>query len=406
MKQPEKELPIAEFVALVAMMTAILALAIDIMLPALGNIGADFELADRNNAQLVITSLFMGYAIGQLIAGPLSDIFGRKPVIQAGYIIFITGCVLSMAATSFETLIAGRILQGLGASAPRIVSTALVRDSYEGRAMARILSIVMAIFILVPALAPALGQLLLFVAPWRAMFGVLLVLAFSMMVWLALRQPETLPPSRRRRLSVRAISGGVMEALGYRALTGYTIAAGIVFGAFVGYLASAQQIFQEAYSTGNLFVIYFGGAALAIGAASLVNARLVMRLGMRFLTWRATVMLAVLSAIFLPVVWSSGGLPPLFLFVSWQLLAFFCVGILFGNFNTLALEPVGHMAGLGSAVVGAGTTFIALPLGSLIGFYYDGTIVPLVAGFASLAVVSLAVMAWTEGGKDKPLPDA
>ena len=331
---------------MLALMVSLLALSIDAMLPALGEIGRDLKLADSNDAQLVVTAMFLGFAVGQIVAGPLSDSFGRKPVIYGGYVIFIVGCVLSMAADGFAMMLAGRALQGLGAAAPRIVSIALVRDGYEGRAMARIMSIIMAIFILVPAIAPAIGQGVMLVTDWRAIFGLLLVMAVLVFTWFALRQPETLAREARRRFSFRNIAGGVREALGYRAMTGYTLAAGISFGAFVGYLSSAQQVFQSAYDTGQWFSVYFGAAALAIGAASILNSKVVMRLGMRYMTWRALIGLTAISCLFVPVVMAGDGLPPLWVFMGWLLIAFFCTGILFGNFNALAMEPVGHMAGL------------------------------------------------------------
>jgi len=398
MTAPSKPLRIGEFVSLLAIMVSILALSIDAMLPALGAISTDLKLANPNDAQLVISAMFLGFAAGQIVAGPLSDSFGRKPVIYGGYVVFIAGCVMSLTASDFTMMLAGRVLQGLGAAAPRIVSVALVRDGYEGRAMARIMSIVMAIFILVPAIAPAIGQAVLLVASWRAIFGLLLAMALIAFIWFASRQPETLMPDARREFSLGNIAGGMREAFSYRAMTGYTIAAGIIFGAFLGYLSSAQQVFQITYGTGQWFVVYFGVATLSIGAASILNSKLVMRLGMRHLTWRALVGLTVVSALFLPIVMANGGVPSIWLFMAWLLAAFFCTGILFGNFNALAMEPVGHMAGLGAAVVGSVSTFISLPLGWAVGNAFDGTVMPLVAGFAVLGGLSLAVMWWTERG--------
>ncbi len=400
MTVPTKPLGISEFVTLLAMMVSILALSIDAMLPALGQIGVDLGVSDVNDTQLIISAMFFGFAVGQIIAGPMSDSFGRKPVIYGGYAVFIAGCVMSMMATNFETMLAGRILQGLGAAAPRVVSLALVRDGYEGRAMARIMSIVMAIFILVPAIAPGVGQVTLLFANWRAIFGLLLLMAVIALVWFAARQPETLAVSQRRKFSVRNVAGGIVEALGYRAAVGYTIASGIIFGAFLGYLSSAQQVFQTVYDTGDLFAVYFGIAALSIGAASIFNSNAVMRLGMRFLTWRALFGITFLSGLFLIPVWLYDGVPPLWLFMVWLLVAFFAIGILFGNFNALAMEPLGHMAGLGAAFVGSVSTFISLPLGWAVGHLFDNTILPLVAGFALLGAVSLIVMWWTERGTD------
>ena len=353
MKAPTKPLGMAEFVTLLATMVSILALSIDAMLPALGRIGADLGVTDVNDTQLIVSGMFLGFAAGQIAAGPLSDSFGRKPVIYGGYVIFIAGCIMSMTATVFEVMLAGRVLQGLGAAAPRIVSLALVRDGYEGRAMARIMSIVMAIFILVPAIAPSVGEAVLLIADWRAIFGLLLLMAMIASVWFAARQPETLAAADRRKFSLGNIAGGIREACGFRAAVGYTIAAGIIFGAFLGYLSSAQQVFQTVYGTGKLFAIYFGVAALAIGAASIFNSSVVMRLGMRFLTWRALIGVTLVSALFLPVVWQFDGVPPLWAFMGWLLAAFFATGILFGNFNALAMEPLGSVLGVEEILVAA-----------------------------------------------------
>lgn len=399
MFRPIKPLGIAEFVSLLAFMISILALSIDAMLPALEVMGQELGVENPNDVQLVVSAMFLGFAAGQMVAGPLSDCYGRKAVIYGGYVIFIIGCVLSMVTESFAIMLVGRVLQGLGAAAPRIVGIALVRDGYEGRAMARIMSIVMAIFILVPAIAPAIGQLILLVAHWRAIFGFLLAVAVVAFVWFAARQPETLEVADRRQLIFSSLWSGIVEALGYRPLTGYTIASGIIFGAFLGYLSSAQQIFQSTYATGQWFAVYFGVAALAIGAASVFNSRVVERLGMRYLTFRALVGITVISILFLLWVITIGGIPALWQFMLWLLLTLFGIGILFGNFNALAMEPVGHMAGLGAAIIGSISTFVALPLGWAIGAAYDGTVISLVAGYAVFGVISLLVVAWTERGQ-------
>lgn len=267
MFRPEKPLSQSEFVALAAVTTSIIALATDIMLPALPDIGRDLAVSDPNDPQLIISMLFLGFSVGQLLVGPLSDCFGRKPIIILGYAIFIVGCVLSFVAEDLTTMLIGRILQGAGAAGPRIVMMSLVRDLYEGRAMARILSIVMSVFILVPAVAPALGQGILMVAPWPQIFMMLLVLALVGALWMALRQPETLAVQDRRAFSMAGIMSGYAEVLRNRIAFGYSMAAGLTFGAFLSYLNSAQQVFQDALGVGDLFPIYFGAAALAIGAA-------------------------------------------------------------------------------------------------------------------------------------------
>jgi len=394
--RPTKPLALPEFVVMLAMMISIVAMSIDAMLPALGDIGRDLGLDDPNKAQLVVSAMFLGFAIGQICAGPLSDSYGRKPVIYMGYLIFMTGCMISLNASDFNIMLVGRVLQGLGAAAPRIVSMAIVRDGYEGRAMARIMSIVMAIFILVPAIAPAIGQAILAIGNWRSIFTMLLAMALIAFVWFAARQPETLSVQNRRKFSIHNIAGGIVETLSYRAVTGYTLASGIIFGAFLGYLSSAQQIFQETFNKGEWFAFYFGLAALAIGAASMFNSRVVMKLGMRYMTRRALVSLTIVSIFFLAFAWTEDGAHNFPVFMAWLLSAFFCVGILFGNFNALAMEPIGHMAGLGAAVVGSVSTFISLPIGWAIGAQFNGSILPLVLGFAFLACLALAVVMITE----------
>lgn len=381
---------------MMALLISLVALSIDAMLPALPQIGADLGVGRPNDYQLVISVLFLGMACGQLIYGPLSDSTGRKPAVYAGLALFLLGCLLSVFAASFSVMLAGRFLQGLGAAGPRIVVIALVRDQQSGRAMARTMSFVMAVFILVPALAPALGQAIVVLAHWRAIFASFLALAVFALVWFALRQPETLPRDRRRPFSLRGIAEGVVESCANRQTLGYTLAAGLVFGAFVGYLISAQQVFQDHYGVGVLFPAYFAVLALSIGSASVVNARLVIRLGMRYLSSRALWVLSGLSLVFLAVTAAAAGHPPFWAFMAYFMAAFFCVGMLFGNFNALAMEPLGHIAGVAAAVVGSITTFISLLLGTAVGQGYDGTVLPLVGGFAALGVAALAVVHWTE----------
>ncbi|MEM7168943.1 MAG: multidrug effflux MFS transporter [Pseudomonadota bacterium] len=390
---------LGEFVTLAALMTSLVALSIDAMLPALADIGADLEVAHDNDRQLVVAMLFLGLAIGQVIYGPLSDSFGRKRPIYAGFVIFIAGCLLSAFATDYTTMLVGRLLQGLGAAGPRIVVIAMVRDLYEGRAMARIMSIVMAVFILVPALAPAMGQGILVLSHWRVIFGLLFVLAVVALTWFALRQPETLQAERRRPFTWQTVYGAIHECCASRVAMGYTVAGGLVFGAFVGYLTSSQQIFQELYGLGHLFPLYFGVLALAIGAAGLFNAKLVMRYGMRPLSRVALIILTILTGAFAAYVLLSAPTAPFWLFMGVMIVGFFCIGILFGNFNALAMAPLGHIAGVAAAVVGSGTTFISFAVGTAIGALYDGTVLPLVVGFAGLGLLALLAMAWAESGR-------
>jgi MFS transporter, DHA1 family, multidrug resistance protein len=393
-----------EAVALMALMMSLMAMSVDAMLPALAEIGRDLGVRHANQAQLVIAALLLGMTSGQLIYGPISDSVGRKPAIYAGLAMFSAGSVLCLVATSFPLMLLGRVLQGFGAAGPRIVVVALVRDQYAGDAMARIMSLVLTTFILVPAVAPAVGQAILLVAHWRAIYGMLLALGLVTLIWFGLRQPETLPRDRRVSFSLVKIALGVRETCTHRVALGYTLAAGLLFGAFLGYISSAAQIFQGLYGVGRLFPLYFGGLALAIGGATYLNARLVMRYGMRRLAPLAVGVLGGCSALFLVIAWAASGQPPLWALVVDLGIVFFCFGMVFGNVNALAMEPLGHIAGVGSAVVGTITSMMSLVLGTLIGQAYDGTVLPLIAGFAVLGLGSLAVMRWAERGRPAPRP--
>jgi DHA1 family bicyclomycin/chloramphenicol resistance-like MFS transporter len=396
---PAPAQPGIEFVLLLAFTISLVALSIDSMLPALPQIAHDLGADDPNDRQMVITVLFAGFGIAQILYGPVSDSVGRKPAIYAGFAVFTLGSIICLIARDFNTMLIGRFLQGFGAAGPRTVVVAMVRDRYEGRAMARIMSLVTSVFILVPVLAPSIGQGILLVAHWRAIYWMLLILGMGTGLWFALRQEETLDLARRRELSLGRILRAIVEVFRNRISFGYMTATGLVFGAFIGYLASSQQIFQEMYGVGKWFAVYFGVLAISFGAASLLNAKLVMRFGMRLLSSRAQWAHTLLSICFVAVVLAYGGHPPLWLFVSYMMTTFFMVGLLFGNFNALAMAPLGHIAGVGAAVIGACTTFISVGAGSIIGNAYQGTILPLVISFAILGVLSLIVTYWAERGR-------
>jgi len=387
---------VGEFVSLMAMLTSLVALSIDAMLPALTDIGSDLGVQRPNDNQLIISALFLGFAVGQLIYGPLSDRIGRKPGIYAGLTLFILGCILSIVAWSYPVMLCGRFLQGFGAAGPRIVTMALIRDRYKGRAMARIMSFVITIFVIVPTVAPALGQAVLLVANWRMIFGLLLALATIAFVWFGVRQPESLPPERRTPLSPGPLAAALKEVCRNRTTLGYASAAGLVFGAFLGYLNSAQQIFQIQFGLGTLFPLYFAALSVCFGAAAYVNARLVMRYGMRTLSRRSLQVLCGLSVAFFAFSVTIQGPPPLWTLMLWGSATFFCLGMVFGNFNAMAMEPFGHRAGLAAAFIGSFTTLIAGLLGGMIGQLYDGTVLPLIGGFAVLGTASLGAVFWTE----------
>lgn len=385
-----------EFIILMSLMMSLLAFTIDAMLPALPQIGRDLDVQNPNSRQLVISTIFLGLALGQLFFGPLSDTIGRKPSIYAGYALFIAGSLVSLFAASFPVMLLGRLLQGLGASAPRAVTLALVRDRFGGRAMAQVMSYIITTIVLIPMIAPSLGQAILLYSGWRAIFGSIVLFALVTLAWFALRIPETLDPENRAPFSFQRIRSATLEILKIPAALGYTVSAGLISGAFIGYLNSSQQIIQEQYALGDLFAIVFAVIALSIGIATILNTRLVIRLGMRFLVSRSLLIIFGLSLAALLVALMSAGQPPLWFFMAYIMLTFFFIGILFGNQNALAMEPLGQMAGIGAAVVGSLSTLISMPLGTIIGQSYNGTLLPLIIGMAILAGLAILVVRWAE----------
>ena len=401
MFKPVKPLSLAEFVVLLSLIISILAMSTDVMLPGLDRIGRDLGVVNPNDVQLVILYMFVGFAIGQLFAGPISDWLGRKPTIYGGYVIFIGGCLMSMFAQDFAVMLAGRFLQGIGASAPRIVSMALIRDCYKGREMARIMSMIMIVFILVPTIAPFIGQVIILEFDWRATFVWLLLLALVAVIWFAARQPETMPPESRLEFSPGNFIKGLREVCGIRVTVGYSIAAGFIFGPFIGYLGASQQIYVGTFGTGLLFPLYFAITSLTLGVGSAISTKLVLKLGMQFLVRNALLVTILVSTAFAPLVILADGVPPLWLFLIWHMTVFLAMGLIFGNINALAMEPLDRLAGLGAALVGSLSTIVSLPLGWIVGYFYDGGVLSIVLGFAVLALCSLLVMNWVESRRQR-----
>jgi MFS transporter, DHA1 family, multidrug resistance protein len=391
----------AEFITLTAIMMSLVALSIDTMLPALSAIGMDLGVTSKNTSQLIISIFFLGMASGQLLYGPISDSNGRKPAIYLGYGLFIIGCILSLSATSFPLMLAGRFLQGFGTAGPRIVSIAIVRDQYEGSSMARVMSFVMTVFILVPIVAPAIGQGILLFSGWRAIFGTFLALGLLSLVWFAFRQPETLKQENRIPFSFKRMTATVRTILDNRSALGYSITAGLVSGFFLGYLNSAQQIFQEEYALAERFPLFFAALALSIGGASFFNARLLLHHTMQSLSTRALLTISGMSASFLLLILLQENHPPLWQLMLYLFLTFFSTGILFGNLNALAMETLGSIAGIGAGIAGSLSTFISLIAGTVIGQSYNGTVLPLTAGFLLLSVASLWMMRWAESTAER-----
>jgi len=385
-----------EFVTLMAVIISITALSIDMMLPALPDIGRDLGTGHPNDAQLVVSSLLFGFGIGQLILGPLSDCFGRKPVIFAGILIFISGCLISVFSIRFDVMLAGRFIQGIGAAGPRTAITALIRDLHGGRTMARIMSVIMSVFIFVPAIAPALGQIVLMLADWRAIFIVLIIQSLVVLTWFSIRQPETLRKPNRLPFSLKRILKGFVEVISNRVSLGYTLASGFISGALLAYLNSAQQVFQDVYSLGKGFPFYMALLALSLGGASFVNSRIVMRFGMRTLSWWAVTLFIVIMLIYLVVTDLLDGHSPLWFMMACFSVSFFCMGIIFGNQNAIAMEPLSHIAGVGAAVIGSFAILLSSFMGMIVGRFFNGTTLPLAIGFVILGMLTAAAMYWAD----------
>lgn len=397
-----------EFVALMAFSMSVFALSIDSMLPALAVIGQDLGVQWGNENQLVISLLILGMSIGQVFYGPLSDSIGRKPSIYFGLALFSIGCLVSALAASFTVMLVGRFLQGLGTAGPRIVIIALVRDKYDGAAMARIMSLVLTIHMTLIVFAPFMGQAVLLFAHWRIIFLLLLAMGLVVLGWFAIRQPETLPVIRRAKFSWRLITIALRETCSSRIALGYAISAGLSLGGLFGYVISARQIFQDLYAVGERFPFYFSFLGLAIAGAALLNSRLVGRFGMRAMCMGALLAQTALSCGLFAAVFTNSGNPPVWATMIYLAAVLFCLGIQFGNFNAMAMLPLGHIAGSAAGIVGSLSWFISMIVGTIIGQSFNGTILPLVAGFAILGLVSIGVMHWAEpknrspGGRSSP----
>lgn len=379
-----------EFTLLVALMMSIVAISIDALLPALGFIGQEINLSHPNQIQYVISALFLGMALGQLVCGPLSDATGRKKVLYGGIALFFCGSAICFFATSIEGLLIGRFVQGLGVAGPYVSAISIVRDKYAGNEMARIMSLVMMIFIMVPALAPSLGQAVLLISSWRYIFVLYIVYALIIGVWIFWRLEETLPKEFRIPFTRTGFIDGFKEVISNYSTMCYTLCMGLFFGSFMGYLNSSQQIFQELFNTGKLFTVYFGVLALLFGVASMVNARFVQKWGMEYLCRQATLGIIFSSAIFLALQLITT--PNLWLFLAYAAVLFFCFGLVFGNVNAMAMEPMGHVAGIASAVIGASSSIISMIIGTAIGQMYDNTLVPMTCGFLILASLCLVIL--------------
>lgn len=380
-----------EFVALMAALMSIAALALDALLPALDIIGIAVGTTDIAQNQLLITLFFLGLGVGPLLFGPVSDSIGRKPIVFIGFGLFILASFLCVYSASLEWMIVGRILQGVSLSAPRTISTAMIRDTYSGDHMARIMSFVTVIFILVPIIAPAVGKWIMDRYGWEAIFHIQVIFSILVSFWFWRRQPETLSPENRKTFRANVFIKGYQELLSYRQTMAFTCIWGLVTGSFLVYLSTSQQVFQEQYALADAFPYIFAALAITIGAATLLNGTLVLRFGMLRLVTIALAVYVLVPLVYLAL-FSWHGNPPLWTLLLFFGMQFFAVGFLFGNLRSLAMQPLGHIAGMGAALTGCLATLMAVPISAFIGQFVTDTVLPIFLGFLICGLLAVCFL--------------
>ncbi|MBB6123896.1 multidrug effflux MFS transporter [Sphingobium subterraneum] len=387
----------AEFVALMASIMGINALSIDPMLPALPSIGADLGVLVANDRQLVISVFFIGIAVGSLIYGPLSDRFGRKAVMLGALSMMLVSTLVCALAPSFTVLLIGRACAGFCAAACRVIAVSTVRDCFRGDQMAKVMSLIFIIFMVVPILAPSFGQLILLFAEWRWIFGALVVLNAGLIVWIIARLPETLAPENRSNIRPADLWVTFLRIVTNRSSMGYMTASGVVMGGLVGFITSVQQIFYDIFHAPDVFPLAFAGMAVWMAVGSFFNSRLVERLGARRLSQSALIIMilfAMVHSVFALMHWET--LPS---FIVFQAMTMLCFAFAGSNFSSIALEPFAQGAGLASSIQASLTTLISTVLGSIVGQAFNGTTLPLALGFMVFGLCSLIIVWWAERGR-------
>ena len=388
--QIENQKPNFEFVALMASLMAIVALTIDAILPAVSIIGTAIHSEDPTVNQLLITMIFLGLGVGQLFFGPLSDSYGRKPIVYVGFIVFTFASVICLFAPNIEIMIIGRILQGIGLSAPRTIVISIIRDSYKGDYMAKVMSFVVAFFILIPIVAPAIGKLILDQFGWKAIFYMQLLFALIVALWFWKRQKETLKPEYKVSFSIKLFIDGTKEFVKHKETIAFTMISGLVTGAFLVYLSASQHIFENQYALKEVFPYIFAGLSISIGLSTFLNGTLVLRFGMRKLSFMALITFCVIAVVYVIVFWSSNN-PNIYVLIAFLFAQFFCLGFMWGNFRSIAMEPIGHIAGIGAAINGFVSTLLSIPIATLVGYYVKDTVWPMFLGLAICGIGSLII---------------
>lgn len=385
---------------LLAMSMAMAALGIDFMLPAFGAIRSDLSLPPQSTAVAgLVTAYFLGLAAGQLVYGPVSDRYGRRVTLFIGYGVYALGALAAAISPTLSLLFVSRFIWGVGAAGPRVVTLAVIRDRFEGERMSQVMSFVMAVFILVPIMAPSLGSAVIAVVSWRWLFGVCVALAVAMALWSWQRLPETLHDEHRLELRFGRIMRAARLVVSHRRTAAYTLAMTALYGVFTSYIGSSEIIFGETFGRPSDFPIIFGGLAAVMGASMLLNARVVRRVGTRRLAHIVLIAYVIAATVLVSIALATGGRPPLWLFLVGLAAMLSAHALLIPNFNTIAMAPMARIAGTASAVIGAVQIAVGALLGSLLDRAFDGTVRPLSFGFLGYGVIALALVVWAERGR-------
>lgn len=370
---------------------SVTALAIDALLPALDVIAFDLGIELQADNQLLITMIFLGLGLGPLLFGPLSDAIGRKPSVYIGFALFLAASMICINAQSLDVMVLGRILQGIGLSAPRTVCIAIIRDLYQGDYMARVMSFVTIVFLLVPIIAPAMGKFVLDSYNWQAIFYVQAVISILVAFWFWVRQKETLADVNRIPFQFHRLVQGTKETLRIKRTVGFTLISGFIVGSFLVYLSASQQIFQEQYGLKEEFPYIFAGLAIAIGIAIFLNGSFVVKYGMEKLVTISLIGYFIVSILYIIIFYGTPS-PHIYFLLTFFALQFFFIGFLFGNIRALAMEPVGHIAGIAAAITGFISTMMAVPISTFIGRFVAHSTLPLFVGFAVCSGISILIL--------------
>ncbi len=396
-KIPHPGMGFPQFVVLMAALMALSAFGIDGMLPALPELARGYQVTRANDQQLVVTLYLLSFGVAQLFFGPMMDRYGRKPVLLWGLGFYALFSLMAAVAPTFHLLLVARCLQGVAVATTRVAPVSIIRDSYSGRKMAQVMSLCMLVFMTVPILAPTLGLGVMMVASWRWIFGVLAIATAAVAVWAAVKLPETLKPEDRRPINLAQVADSFRIVVGSRLGMGYTLAMAVLFGSLFGFINSAPQLFSEAFHAPQLFPIVFATTAGSMAASSLVNARIVNRLGMRLISHSALLGFTALAAVHCAV--ALGGHETVLSFAILQAMTMFCFGMISGNFSSMAMEPLGHVAGAAASAQGFITMVGGSITGFLIGQMFDGTAVPITVGFTLCGLLCLGVVLVVEKGR-------